>query len=317
MKIATHVTKQAKRLVILLIIPLYAVNAFAQDDLLQLLESRQEEPTTYTISTFETSRIINGHSCETHGKHTLQFLIGHRFGRLNSGFKELFGLDNATIRIGLEYGIINGLDIGLGRSSFEKTYDGFIKYKLLKQSTGKKKMPLTMTLLATAEIKTNDWPEPERTNYFTSRMYYTFQILAARKFNKYFSLQLAPAVVHRNLVATTADHNDVFVLGAGGRVKVTRSLSINAEYYWIPPGQIESRLYGEKVHDSFSVGIDLETGGHVFQLHFSNSRGMVNRVFSTETTGTWRNGDIHFGFNISRVFSIGGKKSGNKKGKKE
>lgn len=279
----------------------------AQDDLLDLLESEMEPVTDYTIATFKSSRIINGHSIETHGKGVMQFLIGHRFGRVNSGFKELFGLDNSTIRLGLEYGITDDLTIGLGRSSFEKTYDGLIKYKLMKQSSGARKMPFTMTALATAAIKTNDWPEPERPNYFSARMTYTFQLLIARKFNDYLSIQLSPTVVHRNLVATREDQNTVFVMGFGGRVKLTGSLAINAEYYWIIPGQIISPLYGEKVHDSFSIGIDLETGGHVFQLHFTNSRSMINKGFATETTGRWLDGDIHFGFNVSRVFTLGGK----------
>lgn len=289
--------------------------AQSQDDLMDLLEMEMEPVTDYTIATFKSSRIINGHSIETHGKGVMQFLIGHRFGRVNSGFKELFGLDNSTIRLGLEYGITDDLDIGLGRSSFEKTYDGFIKYKFLKQSSGAKKMPFTMTAIATMAIKTNDWPEPERPNYFSSRITYSFQLMIARKFNDYFSVQLSPTVVHRNLVATNADQNTVFVMGFGGRVKLTGSLAINAEYYWIIPNQIESTLYGEKVQDSFSLGIDLETGGHVFQLHFTNSRSMINKGFATETTGRWLDGDIHFGFNVSRVFSLGGKDKSKKRAK--
>jgi hypothetical protein len=292
-----------------------AITLQGQDeDLMSLLEAEEEPLTDYTFATFKSSRIINGHSVETHGKKTFQLLIGHRFGRVNSGFKELFGLDNSTIRIGLEYGIIDRLDIGLGRSSFEKTYDGFIKYKILQQSSGARKMPFTVTGLATTAIKTNDWPEPERPNYFSARVTYTFQLLIARKFNDYLSLQLSPTVVHRNMVATRQDHNTVFVMGFGGRVKLTGSLAINAEYYWIIPNQIYSTLYGEKVHDSFSIGIDLETGGHVFQLHFTNSRSMINKGFATETTGRWLDGDIHFGFNISRVFTVGGR---DKKGRSE
>lgn len=301
-----------------LLIPLFASLVFAgplaaQDDLMDLLEAEEEPVTDYTIATFKSSRIINGHSVETHGKGVMQFLIGHRFGRVNSGFKELFGLDNSTIRLGLEFGVTDRLDIGLGRSSFEKVYDGFIKYKILRQSTGAKKMPFTVTGLATTAIKTNDWPEPERPNYFSARMTYTFQLLIARKFNDYLSIQLSPTVVHRNLVAARDDHNTVFVMGFGGRLKLTGSLAINAEYYWIIPNQIVSPLYGEQVHDSFSIGIDLETGGHVFQLHFTNSRSMINKGFATETTGRWLDGDIHFGFNVSRVFTLGGKgKRGNK-----
>src|SRR5688572_18702812 len=130
-------------------------------------------------------------------------------------------------------------------------------------------------------------------------------MLIARKFNGYVCLQLSPMLGHRNLVATKEDHNDVFVLGSGGRIKLTRSLAINLEYYWVPNGQLVSN--SDIVNDAFSVGIDLETGGHVFQLHFTNSQGMVNRAFTTEGNGSWGHGDIHFGFNISRVFTLGGK----------
>lgn len=304
-----------KYIIIFLLGSLFSLTAFAQDDLMDMLNEGQEEPTNYTIATFKASRIINGHSLETHGKGIFQFLIAHRFGRLNAGglgakeaLRELFGLDNATIRFGLEYGVTDRLTLGMGRSSFEKVYDGFIKYKLLRQSTGKKTMPISMTLFASTAIKTNQWSNPERENFFSARMYYTFQALIARKFSDKLSLQLSPTLIHRNLVATAEDKNDVFVLGAGGRYKMTGSLSLNLEYFWILPNQVVSTLNGEDVKDAFSIGVDIETGGHVFQLHFTNSRGMVEKSFATETTGSWLDRDVHFGFNISRVFTGGGGK---------
>lgn len=307
-----------KSIALLCILIMFALPMFAQedgDDLMALLAEEEEETTDYTIATFKTTRVINGHSVETVNHGVLMFIIGHRFGRLNSGIREFFGIDNATIRLGFEYGITDNLSIGYGRSSFEKTYDGFAKYKILRQSTGKKRMPITMTALATAAIKSARFSEPDRENYATSRFTYTFGLLIARKFNDYLSLQLSPTLVHRNLVATKDDRNDVFVLGAGGRVKLTGSLAVNLEYSWIVPGQIESKLYGEKVQDAFSVGIDLETGGHVFQLHFTNTRGMIEKSFMTETTGRWLKGDIHFGFNVTRVFTVYDKNK--KKAKKE
>jgi hypothetical protein len=184
--------------------------------------------------------------------------------------------------------------------------DGFVKYKLLRQKSGAESFPFTATLFASAAIKTVPWAEPERPNYFSSRMYYSFQVLLARKFSEGFSLQVMPTLVHRNLVATTADANSVFAIGVGGRQKITPSLSVNAEYYYVLPDQIVSTLGGEPVRNGLSLGLDLETGGHVFQLHVTNSRGMIEKMFITETTGDWANGDLHFGFNISRVFSVGG-----------
>ncbi len=303
-----------KRTGLILLVLLTGFSVQAQD-LLDLLEEQQEEPVNYTFATFKTTRLINGHSVETNSEKELLFLISHRFGRVDGGAAEFFGLDNATIRLGLEYGITDRLGVGVGRSSFEKLYDGFIKYKVLQQKSGAEKFPFTVTLFTSAAIKTVDWPEPERENYFSSRMYYTFQALIARKFSEGFSLQLSPTLVHRNLVDSVKDANDVFSLGIGARQKLTNSLSVNAEYYYIFPGQIESLLNGEKVENSLSLGLDLETGGHVFQVHFTNSRGMIEKLFATETTGSWLDGEIHFGFNISRVFSLGSPEGSGDSGK--
>src|SRR5690606_25211589 len=218
---------------------------------------------------------------------------------LSGGFYELFGLDNATIRLGFDYGITDRLTIGVGRSSLEKSYDGYIKFKLLRQSKGKKNMPVTLALLATSSIQTLKWAEPDRENLFTSRLYYTFQMILGRKFSERFSLQVSPTVVHRNLVATRAEKNDVYGIGAGGRIKLTKRLALNAEYTYVLPDQIAPQY-----NNGLSLGFDIETGGHVFQLHFTNSTGMIEKAFFAENTGSWSNGDIHFGFNISRVFTL-------------
>lgn len=296
--------RQAKIWALMMILIVSGSSIYAQNDLLEILEEEQEETVEFAIATFKGTKVINGQSIETPAAGVLQFMIQHRFGRVNGGSYEFFGLDNATIRLGLDYGITDRLSVGIGRSSFEKTYDATAKYKLLRQSTGKKSMPLSLTLLASMGVKTIEWPEPERPNYFTSRLYFTFQALIARKITPGLSLQLSPSLVHRNLVTTTDDKNDVFVLGIGGRQKLTGSLTLNAEYFYILPGQIVSPLYGEQVRNCISVGVDIETGGHVFQLHFTNSRGMYDKFFLTETTGNFFGGDIHFGFNISRVFTI-------------
>lgn len=292
---------------LLLLFLAFSVPTFAQDDLLDILEDVepvQEETTNYTIATFKTTRLCIGQSVETNQEGVLNVLIGHRFGRVNGSAKEFFGLDNATIRLGLEYGITDNLNIGFGRSSFEKTYDGFLKYRVLRQSTGKRKMPITMTLFASMAIKSQEWTDNNRENYFTSRMYYAFQIMLARKFSERLSFQLTPTMIHRNLVATKADKNDVFAVGAGGRVKVSGSVSINAEYNFVIPGQISSTIGGQKVRDSFALGVDIETGGHVFQIHVTNSRGIIEKMFISETNGDITKGDLHIGFNISRVFTV-------------
>ncbi|MBK8346533.1 MAG: hypothetical protein IPL08_02540 [Saprospiraceae bacterium] len=271
------------------------------DDLLSLLG--EDETTDYTNASFKTNRVINLHSLESTAGGVLDFKIGHRFGTLNGGAYELFGLDNASIRLGLDYGISDVLTIGVGRSSFQKTYDGFVKYKLLRQSTGKKKMPITAALLLTSAIQTLKWADPDRDNFFSSRLYYTTQLIIGRKFSEAFSLQLSPTMVHRNLVKTNAEKNDVYALGAAGRIKLTKRVAINGEYIYLLPNQVSG-----DITNSLSLGFDIETGGHVFQLHFTNSTSMIEKGFITETTNSWTNGGVHFGFNVSRVFTIKKKK---------
>jgi hypothetical protein len=243
--------------------------------------------------------VINLHSLENTAGGVLDFKISHRFGTLNGGFYELFGLDNASIRLGLDYGVTDKLTVGVGRSSFQKAYDGFVKYKFLRQSTGKKNMPVTAALLLTSAIQTLKWPIPERDNHFSSRLYYTTQLIVGRKFSESLTLQLSPTMVHRNLVKTNAEKNDVFALGAAGRIKLSKRIALNAEYIYLLPNQV-----ADGVKNSLSVGFDIETGGHVFQLHFTNSTSMIEKGFITETSNSWTDGGIHFGFNVSRVFTV-------------
>lgn len=276
-----------------------------EGDLLSLLG--EDKTTDYTTATFKTNRIINGHSIENTAAGVLDFKISHRFSPVRQGVYDIFGLDGATIRFGLDYGITDRLMVGIGRSSHEKIVDGFAKYKLLRQSKGKKNMPITLSYLIDAQIKTIKFDDDSRNNYFSSRVYYTHQLLIGRKFNERLSLQLMPTVVHRNLTISPEDKNDVFAIGAGGRIKLTKRLALNAEYYFVPEGQIVGNYA-----NSLSVGVDIETGGHVFQLHFTNSRDMTYKGFITETSEDWffKNDEdrmlsgIRFGFNISRVFTV-------------
>ncbi|HKL39594.1 MAG TPA: DUF5777 family beta-barrel protein [Cryomorphaceae bacterium] len=275
--------------------------SYGQDEgesLLDLL-GEEEEVTNYASASFKTTRIINSQSIENVAEGVLDFKISHRFGRVNGGLSEFFGLDQATIRLGLDYGITDRLMIGIGRSTVQKAIDGFAKYKLLRQSTGKKNMPVTLSLYSSIMVNAQPWANPERENYFSSRLFYTHQILLGRKFSNGTSLMLMPTVVHRNLVESTAIENTVYALGIGGRQKLTNRLALTFEYIYVLPDQIAD-IYT----NSLSIGFDIETGGHVFQLHFTNSLGMMDKQYITETTGEWGAGDIHFGFNISRVFTL-------------
>ncbi|MCO6488526.1 MAG: hypothetical protein J5I98_08920 [Phaeodactylibacter sp.] len=280
-----------------LVLAAIALNA-QEGDLLSLL-GEEEETTDYTTASFKTNRVVNLHSLENTAAGVLDVKISHRFGTLNGGTYELFGLDNATIRIGADYGITDRLTAGLGRSSFQKTYDGFLKYKFLRQSTGKRVMPVTAALFASTAVQTLKWQNPGRENYFSSRMYHTFQLILGRKFSEGLSLQLSPTLVHRNLVETSAERNDVLALGTAGRIKLSKRVALNAEYIYVLPDQLAPGF-----RNSFSIGFDIETGGHVFQLHFTNSTSMIEKGFVTETNENWLDGGIHFGFNVSRVFTV-------------
>ena len=276
---------------------------WAQDDLLAMLEKESAKEKVYTQATFKGTRLINGQTVETIAKKHLNFWISHRFGALNSGFIDNFlGLDEARIRLGLEYALTDQWLIGAGRSTIEKTYDVYSKYKVLRQSN---KMPITLT--AYGSISTNTMPSgyslPSgnimRYENDLQRQSFVGQVLIARKMNEKVSLQLMPTIVHNNKSESPDIANDLISMGFGGRFKITNRLSISTEYYK-NLGQSINNPYQE----SFSMGFDIETGGHVFQLHISNSRGMIEKHFIGQTLGKWSNGDIFYGFNIARTFSF-------------
>ena len=284
-----------KRIITLSLLLTICFNTRAQDDLLDILASEQSNETSFVEATFKGARLINGHTVITRKAKELEFVIAHRFGRVNSGIDDFFGLDNSSARFSLEYGISDNLTAGIGRNSFEKVYDGFLKYRILRQSEGAKSTPVTITGFTSMAIRTLDNPN-FGTDDFSSKVSYTHQILIARKLSPNVSLQLMPTFVHRNKVLTNQE-NDILALGLGGRFKMSKRIAINAEYY----SRLTSEL-ADNIRDSFGLGVEIETGGHVFHLTFTNSRSMVERGFITETTGEFFNGDIHFGFNISRVF---------------
>ncbi|MES2778105.1 MAG: DUF5777 family beta-barrel protein [Bacteroidota bacterium] len=288
-------------LLLLLCLPLTIVAQDVNLDSVLTNESQQKTPETeYAYGTFKSTTISNGHSVETLTKGVMEFVINHRFGTLNGGLYEWFGLDNATVRIAFDYGLTDDLMIGLGHASFDKQYDGFIKYKILKQSKGVKNMPFTLDIMGSLMVRTTkDPPDQNYKTPFKDRVFYSWQLLAARKFSESFSLQFMPTLVHYNLVSTSNLKNNIISLGIGGRQKITKRMAVNAEWYYNLPN---SKMPGTK--NSLCLGWDIETGGHVFQLIFTNGTGIAPRPFITETMGTWGNGDIHFGFNVHRAFQI-------------
>ena len=273
-------------------------------DMDSLMNAETKPGIDFATATFKSTRIINGHSIEQAKRKQLEFRISHRFGTLNTGAYGLFGLDQSVIHFSLEYGINNWLMVGTGRGSLNKVYDSFAKMRILKQSSGAKFMPIHLSYFSSVELTTLDFPvRPEvSSNYFSSRLAFVQQLLIARKINENLSIQLTPTFIHRNLVKTEIDQNDIYALGAGARYKLTKRLSLNGEYYY--SYNPNAKFLDPKTYNVLSVGVDIETGGHVFQLMLTNTQGMREGSFIPATTGSWGDGDIHLGFNISRVFAL-------------
>jgi hypothetical protein len=282
----------------------------AQDDLLGMLQAEAPNKAVPVIATFKAPRVITGQSIEhTAAKH-LNFVILHRFGEINGGAYTLFGIDQANIRLAFDYGLTDKLQIGLARSSVGKVYDGSLKYKILAQSKGKKAMPFSLGYYGNVAINTLEWANPNRDNFFTSRMSFFNQLNIAKKFGDKFSLQLSPTMIHYNLVGPKDYDNTTYALGVSGSIKLSRSIRFNFETYPRLTGRDQLSSSGLKIYDYLGVGFDIETGGHVFQLMFCNGNGMLEQQMASETTTTWTDAGIRLGFNISRTFSFDNKPKG-------
>ena len=290
-----------KRIIIFAILSFLGLPSMAQD-LEDLLDKEMGPQTDYASATFKTTRVVNFHSIEQMKAGQLDFRINHRFGEVNSGSYEFWGLDQSTIKLSLEMGITDWLMLGIGRSSYQKTYDGFYKVMLFRQSSGAKFFPVTISYFSSIHYNSLKWDNTNQTNYLSSRFAYTHQLMIARKMNERISIQLAPMVMHRNLVETAVEPNNLWAATIGGRYKLTNRFAINVEYCYVvrPLDQRTEITYTNPL----SFGVDIETGGHVFQLFVSNSIGNSESHLIGETTGKWSKGDLHFGFNISRVFSV-------------
>jgi Membrane bound beta barrel domain (DUF5777) len=294
MKYTTHYILTAAFLLVA------GMNLCAQDEDLLKLVAGDEKPKKERIKyAFKSPRVINGHSIEFLNPGTMDFRILHRFGQLNKGYENFFGLDQASMRMGFDFGILHNMMVGIGRSTYKKELDGYIKYAPMRQSTGPWSSPVTVAFVAGMTLDGMPWSDPNRKNFYTSRLAYYFQAIIGRKFNESFSLQLSPTMVHKNIVPLETDPNNIYALGVGGRLKLSKRIALTWDYSHVLIGMPDSGYY-----HPLSVGFDIETGGHVFQLHFSNSTGMNERAFITETTNQWGKGEIRFGFNLSRVFQI-------------
>ena len=254
------------------------------------------------VTAFKSTRIINAHSSEMLAPGTMDFRLLHRFGKLNQGVKQFFGLDQAAFRMAFDYGISRDVMVGIGRSTLGKELDAFLKVRLMQQTTGENERPLSLLLASGVLLRTGvstDIYTPDPT--FIQRSSAYFQMIAARKFSDKFSFQLSPILLIRNRVYVNED-NATFALGGGARYNVSRKIALTADYH----NTIKGIAPGAK--NPLSLGIDIETGGHVFQLHFSNSSGLSERAYLTETSDDFFKGDIRFGFNLSRIFYVNRRK---------
>jgi hypothetical protein len=285
-----------KNLINVLIALTVLVPAMAQESLLKGMED--SVPVREKVSAaFKSTRVINAHSVEMLAKGNLDFRILHRFGVVSDGVSQWFGLDNATMRMSFDYGLTNDLMIGIGRSTFRKEIDYFVKGRIFQQSRGPGAIPFSLLIAVGSTIWTES-SDPDKTTV-TDRTAHYVQVIAGRKFSNAFSLQLSPILVHRNLTEITDKDNNIFAIGGGARYKISKRVAFTIDYHHHLNGLTSANT------DPLSAGVDIETGGHVFQLHFSNAVGMNERAYITQTTGKFFNGDIRFGFNLSRIFKVG------------
>lgn len=284
--------KTMKKLLILLLF--FPICTFAQDDLLEEIDTAGTVE-NYEIAAFKALKIVNFESTKMVPARQFYFIVAHRFGSIKSGFKDFFGLDNALTRLNFVYGITEGINLGISRSSFEKTYEGSLKLRLLRQKKGG--FPLNIvsfnSVLINTALDKDNLPGLE----FQHRISYASQLLISSKLSNRFSAEIAPGILHDNLVSLDGQDNTQYAIGVGGRYKLSNRFSLNADY-----GIHLNRVSDSPFRNPLSIGVDIETGGHVFQLHFTNAQPMNVNTFMNQATGDWSEGDIYFGFNLVRVF---------------
>ena len=291
------------RLFSILILLLSALITNAQEDLFDLLDDGPQ-PTQFTYATFKGTKLLNGQTNETPGKGVLQYIISHRFGSFTDEYLyNFFGLDNAHIRMQLDYGVSDRLNVGIGRSSVLKTSDAFLKYRALRQRTGGNAFPVSLTLYSSMNYRGARFTDG-LDHYTSDRLSYHHQAVFSRKMNENLSLIVAPSIVNWNLVPGPGDPNDTYHLLLGGRHKLTKRIALTGEYAFSSNRRYGSGASEERFHNPLSVGVDIETGGHVFQFHLSNTRAMSDPLWMAQNPYSAANGSLFLGFNISRVFTV-------------
>ena len=279
---------------ILLIVFCFPILAFSQDDLLGEIDT-DSVTDDYVSAVFKSLKIVNFESTKLQAKGELLLNVSHRFGSIENGFDTFFGLDDAVTRIQFIYGISDAISIGVSRSSYQKIYEASVKYRLVRQKEGG--FPFTIvgfnSLMINTALEEDNLPKLE----FEDRVSYATQLLISHKVNTNFSFEIVPTLFHDNYVMLDSQDNTQFALGLGGRHKIGKRWSVNADY-----GIHMNRASDSPFKNPLSIGVDLETGGHVFQMHFTNAQPMNVNGFLGQATGDWGEGDIYFGFNLTRIF---------------
>lgn len=290
------------------LIAIFLVTSFStkinaqEDDLFSELDAITEEGDHEVIAAFKSTRLMLGQSIERVRKDQLHFRISHLFGKI-LGIQNFFGLDNlSNMHLSFEYGVTDYIQVGLSRANKpDVTYMGTLKLSLLRQKTGKQSFPFSLSYFGSADIKSGSYAIQERDEYFEGRLDYVNQILLGSKINDEISLQISPTYVHRNLTDFNDEPNDIFSVGLGGRYLFSRSMSVNVEYYYTIP-TFDTH---DATNNMLTIGFDLETGGHVFQLYFSNASVMHPGKFAINQNGDFfGERDIHFGFSMLRTFNL-------------
>ncbi len=281
-------------LFILVMLLVYQISSTQEDDLLSEIDT-DSIGDQYATAAFKGLKIVNFESTKLVAKKELTFIVSHRFGSIENGFDSFFGLDDAVTRLNFVYGITDGINVGVSRSSFQKIYEASAKYRLVRQKENG--FPFTIvaynSILINTALEKENLPKLE----FKDRLGYTAQLLISKKVSSKLSLEVAPTFFHDNFVAYDEQHNSQYAIGFGGRQKLGKRWSINLDYGWHL-----NRADGSPFKNPLSIGFDLETGGHVFQMHFSNAQAMNTNGFLGQATGDWSDGNMYFGFNLSRVF---------------
>lgn len=304
------------------------LNCYSQDPM-KMLDSTSAPLHHKVIATFKTARVVNLQTTQTVHRNELDFRITHRFGSIgvgsNGGVHTLYGWDAIQdVRLSFDYGITDKLQIGISRNKKIENIDGSLKWRFLEQTTDNK-IPVSITAFGIASITPEResalyagadsvWIANNKSNEFAHRIAYTTQLLIARKFSNRFSFEIAPSYTHRNYVLASVnpangktDENGIFSVGAGFRMKLSGSFSVLADYFYIM-SDYRTNNSVQPYYSPLSVGIEIETGGHVFHMNFSNASGIIENYFIPNTTDSWTKGGYKFGFDIWRTFSLGGKK---------